>query len=145
MPPRTWAGDAYLHSFEPRETGDDDQPGRAADLDCFMPVVEHGLDLKTYLIGSDARELPEAVEGKLSLDESIDQQGRRGVDWERTKKGGRNLDSHRSPEPESLPTYSTPIGSRNSTTVLVCDEIRTPCRGACRDSSDRRGVRTRKC
>lgn len=96
-------GDAYLHSFELRETGDDDRPGRV-DLDCFMPVVEHGLDLKTYLIGSDARELPEAVEGKLSLDESIDQQGRRGVDWERTK-GGRNLDPHRSPESESLTTY----------------------------------------
>ena len=57
----------YLHGFEPWETGD--WPGRAADIDCLMPVVEHGLDLKTYLIGSDARELrlPEAVEGELSL------------------------------------------------------------------------------
>jgi hypothetical protein len=80
MPPWTWAGDAYLHGFEPRETGNDDRPGRAADLDCFMPVVEHGLDLpvKTYLIGSDARELPEEVEGRvegeLLLDESSNQQ-----------------------------------------------------------------------
>jgi len=97
-------GDAYLHGFEPRETGDDDWPGRAADIDCLMPVVEHGLDLKTYLIRSDARELPEAVEGELSQDESIDQQGRRG-DWDRTKEG-RNLDSHRSPESESLTTYT---------------------------------------
>ena len=59
--------DSYFHDFEPRERGDDGQPGGPANLS-FLPlllVAEHDADFQTDSVAVDIPELRKRLSGDV--------------------------------------------------------------------------------